>query len=228
MNANGDARRSEPAITINLRPLANPLPLGLYSFGIGMLLLAAQTAGWVPSREVTQVGIILATFVFPLEGVAAVIAFLARDTLAATVLGLFTTSWLTIGVILITSTPGATSLALGFYLLAFAAVVLALCAIAVSGKPLIAAVLALSAIRAILDGLFQVSGTVGLEHASGYAAAAIAGTAWYAGTALVLEDLRQRPLLPVFRRGAGRAALEGSLSEQLSRAEAEAGVRQQL
>src|SRR3954454_12911247 len=76
-------------IRINVRPLASPLPLGLFSFGVGMLLLAAQTAGWVPVGQASQVGLLLAAFVFPLEAVATIIAFLARDVLAATVLGLF-------------------------------------------------------------------------------------------------------------------------------------------
>jgi len=78
------------AMRINVRPLGNPLPLGLFSFGIGMLLLAAQTAGWVAESDATQIGLVLAAFVFPLEGLATIMAFLARDTLAATVFGLFT------------------------------------------------------------------------------------------------------------------------------------------
>jgi hypothetical protein len=68
---------------------------------------------------------------------AAIFAFLARDTLARTALGLFTTSWLTLGLALVIGPPGVASLTLGFYLLAFAAVVIALAAIALMGKPLI-------------------------------------------------------------------------------------------
>jgi succinate-acetate transporter protein len=213
---------------VNLRPLANPLPLGLFSFGIGMLLLGAQSTGWIPLKETRQVGLVLASFVFPLEGLAAIFAFLSRDTLAGTVLGLFTTSWLTLGLALIIGPPGAASLTLGFYLLAFAAAIIALAAIALMGKPLIALLLSLSAARAILDGLYQVSNHTGLEHASGYVALAIAGVAWYAGTAFALEDLRQSSLLPVFRRGAGKTAIESDDAEQLQRATGEAGIRQQL
>jgi succinate-acetate transporter protein len=193
-----------------------------------MMLLAAQSAAWIPLHEDAQVGILLVTFVFPLEGIAAIFAFLARDTVAATVLGLFTTSWLANGVLLIVGAPGATSLALGFYLLAFAGAVFALAAIATLGKPLIALVLTLSGARSVLDGLYQVTGTTGLEHAAGIVAATIAGAAWYGGTAMVFEDLRQRPLLATLRRGAGRAALQQAPFEQLERARLEAGVRQQL
>lgn len=98
---------------------------------------------------------VLAAFVFPLDAVAALMAFWARDTLAATVLGLFSTSWLTIGVSLITGAP----------------------------------------VR---------------------------------GTAMVLEDLRQRAVLPVFRRGSSTRAMYGDYGEQLTMVVGEAGVRRPL
>ena len=78
---------------IVLRPIGSGLPLGFFSFGIGMLLLGCLAIGWIPVSEQKQVGMILMSFVFPLEVVATVMAFLARDTLGATTLGLFTTSW---------------------------------------------------------------------------------------------------------------------------------------
>jgi succinate-acetate transporter protein len=217
-----------PALRINVRPLADPLPLGLFAFGIGMLMLAGQTAGWIPTGEAKQVGLLLASFVFLLEGFSTVFAALARDTLATTVLGLFTTSWLALGLQLVTGKPGAISHAVGFFLLAFAAPIISLAVLAASGKPLIALVLTLSATRAILDGIYQLSGSTGIEHAAGYVAAAIAGVAWYAGTAMALEDIRQRAVLPVMRRGAGAAAMDGDLQPQLDHALGEAGVRSQL
>ncbi len=227
-SGNGGHPETNPAIRINVRPLGNPLPLGLFSFGIGMLLLAAESCGWIPVAESHQVGLVLVTFVFPLEGLAAIIAYLARDTLAATVLGLFTTSWLALGLLLVTGTPGAISLTEGFFLLGFAGVVVSLALLAVPGKPLIAAVLALSATRAILYGLYEVTSARGLQDAAGIVAAVIAGVAWYAGTAFAFEDLRQKPVLPVLRRGPGAAAMRGTLAGQLERTRQEAGVRQQL
>ncbi len=143
------------AMRINVRPLGNPLPLGLFSFGIGMLLLAAQTAGWVAESDATQIGLVLAAFVFPLEGLATIMAFLARDTLAATVFGLFTTSWLTLGLTLLVARPGATSHTVGVFLLGFAAAVASLAAAAVAGKPLIAVLLSLSARARCSTGCFS-------------------------------------------------------------------------
>lgn len=228
MSADGYSELGPPQLRINLRPLASPLPLGLFSFGIGMLLLGAQSAGWIPLGETTQVGLVLASFVFPLEATATIFAFLARDTLSATVFGLFTTSWLTVGLALIVGPPGASSVALGFYLLAFSGAVLALAGTAVAGKPLIAVVLMLSATRAILDGLYEVSSSGVFEQISGYVALGIAALAWYAGTAFILEDLRQSPLLPTLRRGPASTAMEGGLRDQVQRASGEVGIRQQL
>jgi len=228
VNRDGNNVPDHAAVRINLRPLGNPLPLGLFSFGIGMLLLAAQSTGWVPPSEQLQVGLLLASFVFPLEAVAMVMAFLARDTMAATVLGMFSTSWLGLGLVLITGTPGAISLTEGFFLLGFAAAVISLALIAGTAKPLIALTLVLSASRAILYGLYEVTSTPGLQHAAGIVAAAIAAVAWYGGTAFAFEDVRQRPLLPVLRRAAATEAMQGELAAQLARTRHEAGVRQQL
>jgi hypothetical protein len=41
------------------------LPLGFFSFAIGMLLLGSQGIGWIPVDEQRQVGTLLITFVFP-------------------------------------------------------------------------------------------------------------------------------------------------------------------
>jgi succinate-acetate transporter protein len=83
--------------TIFLRPVGSALPLGFFAFGIGMLILGCQAIGWIPVGEQNQDAMILIAFVFPLELVATVFAFLARDTLGATTLGLFATSWLAFG-----------------------------------------------------------------------------------------------------------------------------------
>jgi hypothetical protein len=53
--------------------------------------------------------------------------------------------------------------------------------------------------RAVLDGIYEPSASTSLERASGFVAAAIAGVAWYAGTAFLLEDLRQSAVLPASR-----------------------------
>jgi uncharacterized protein len=213
---------------IFVRPLASGLPLGFFAFGTGMFLLGATGVESIPASDVDTAGLLLAAFVFPPQLLATVVAFLARDTTGATVLGLFASSWLAIGLLFLTAEPGATSRSLGYYLVFFGAVVLLLGVAAVLGKPLIAVVLLLSSSRAVLAAIYEFTGETGWETAGGVMAFVISGLALYGGLAFLLEDSRGEAVLPVFRRGEARTSLEGGLSEQLSRIETEAGVRQQL
>jgi hypothetical protein len=50
----------------------------------------------------------------------------------------------------------------------------------------------------------------------------------YGGLAFLLEDVQKEQVLPVFRRGASKDALEGDLAAQLQQLADEAGVRQAL
>lgn len=210
-----------------LRPVGSGLPLGFFSFAIGMLLLGCASIGWIPVSEQKEVGMLLMSFVFPLELIATVFAFLARDTLGATTLGLFTTSWLALGWLYHSSPPGSTSVTVGIYLFGFAAAVLLLAALSTMGKPFFSVLLALAATRMILAGLFEVGGSKELYKISGGFGLALTALALYGGVALGLEDAHQRELLPLFRRGAAAESFEG-FEQQLERLEAEPGVRPQL
>jgi succinate-acetate transporter protein len=211
-----------------VRPLGSALPLGFFAFGVGMFLVAAVGVHSIPVDDVKTAGLFLAAFVFPLELVATVIAFLARDTAGATTLGLFAGSWLAVGLAFWNAEPGATSRSLGYFLVYFGAVVVLLAIGAALGKPLIAAILLLSATRAILAGVYELTGDKGWETTGGALAFVISGLALYGGLAFLLEDLRGEPVLPVFRRGEARASFEAGLADQLDRLDNEAGVRKQL
>jgi succinate-acetate transporter protein len=214
--------------TIVLRPIGSSLPLGFFAFAVGMLILACQATGWIPVAEEKDGAMILIAFVFPLELVATVFAFLARDTLGATTLGLFATSWLTFGWLAHSAPPGSTSVTLGIYLFGFATAVLLLSTLSTLGKPFFSALLLLAAARMILAGLYEV-GAAGkpVYEASGWIGLVLSALAMYGGAALGLEDAHQRDVLPLFRRKAAAASFAG-YEHQLERLEAEAGVRQQL
>jgi hypothetical protein len=210
-----------------LRPVGSGLPLGFFSFGIGMLLLGCQAIGWIPVGEQRDVGLLLASFVFPLELVATVFAFLARDTLGATTLGLFTTSWLALGLSELNSPAGSTSVTLGIYLFGFATAVLLLALLSTMGKPFFSLLLSIAAARMVLAGAYEVGGSKTLFHVAGGCGIALAALAMYGGTALALEDAKQRELLPLFRRGQAEASFDG-FEAQLERLESEPGIRPQL
>lgn len=213
---------------VQVRPYANPLPLGFFSFGIGMVVLAGIGLGLISGEEMRTAGILLAGFVFPPEFLAAVLAFLARDTGAAGALGLFATSWLGLGTVYIVSPTQQASIAVGLFEAAFALMLVPLAVTAFSGKRLLGLVLVFSVTRSGLAAAYQLGAPHALQVANTVAAFALFALSLYAGTAFLIEDLRQNTVLPILRRGPARDAIEGDLPDQHSRLAREPGVRQQL
>lgn len=211
-----------------MRPYATSLALGFFSFGIGMLLLAGVSNGWLHPSDRHTVGLFLAYFVFPLEFLSAVVAFLARDTFGATGLGLFSTSWLALGIANMHASQDAVSRAVGLYEFGFAFAIGLLAVAAFGGKPLIGVLLGVAMVRSALSGVHEWGGPAWAWKTAGWLALGIFFVAMYGGLAFLLEDVRQRQVLPVFRRGASRQALEGGLDDQLAGLAGEAGVRQAL
>jgi succinate-acetate transporter protein len=226
MSSDGPHRHVDQT-RIVLRPIGSGLPLGFFSFGIGMLLLGCSAIGWIPVAEQKNVGMMLMSFVFPLELIATVVAFLARDTLGATTLGLFTTSWLALGWALDSAPPGSTSITLGIYLFGFATAAALLAVMSIRGKPFFSVLLSVAVARMVLSGVHEIGGAHEWNKISGGFGIALAALAMYGATALALEDARQQELLPLFRRGGADEAFQG-YEAQLERLEAEPGVRQQL
>jgi succinate-acetate transporter protein len=215
-------------VRIVVRPYATSLALGFFSFGIGMLLLAGMSNGWLHPSDRHTVGLFLAYFVFPLEFLSAVVAFLARDTFGATGLGLFATSWLALGIANMQASQDSVSRAVGLYELGFAFAIGLLAVAAFGGKPLIGVLLGVAMVRSALSGVHEWGGPDWAWKTAGWLALAIFFVAMYGGLAFLLEDVQQRQVLPVFRRGASREALEGGLDAQLAGLAGEAGVRQAL
>lgn len=222
MSANG----VHPQVRIVVKPYASALPLGFFSFGIGMFMLAALNAQWVEATQGKTVGLLLFAFVFPLEFLSAVVAFLARDTLAAAALGLFATSWLSSGLVLNQAKPGELSGAFGFYEIGFAIAIVCLAVVAAFGKPLIAGLLCLAAARSAIAGAYELGAGGGYGRVAGWIAFAIFCVSIYGGLGFLLEDVLGKSVLPVFRIGGSKEAIEGDLAAQLQRLETEAGVRQ--
>jgi succinate-acetate transporter protein len=217
-----------PQVRIAVRPYGSVVPLGFLAFGIGMFMYAAQDADWVKATEGHTIGLMLVTFVAPLEGIATVLAFLARDTMAGVALGLFTGSWLMTGFLTMQAKPGQLSAADGYFLIAFTVAVLVLASVAWLGQPLIAALLSVSAVRGGTAAVYQLGGGRGWNHVSGWIALGVFCVAVYGGLAFLLEDARGRAVLPIARRGSSREAIEGDLDVQLAGVAAEAGVRKHL
>jgi len=147
-----------PQVRVVVRPYGSPVPLGFLAFGIGMFLYAALNAPWVKAADAQTIGLLLAGFVAPLELVATVFAFLARDTVAAATLGLFAGSWFVAGLTTLQSQPGELNAATGYFLIAFTIVVVLLGVAAFYGKPFIGLLLVVSAFRGLFSAIYELGG----------------------------------------------------------------------
>jgi uncharacterized protein len=216
------------AARIMLRPVGNPLPLGFLALAGGTLLVSGLQLEWLKPTEGPAVAIILIAFVFPLQLLASVFGYLARDVVAGTGMGLLAGTWLSIGLVTLTSPPGSTSDALGLFLLLAGAAMLVPAAASATGKLVPAALLATTAARFATAGIYQLTASRTWEGVTGVVGLFLCGLAIYTSLAMALEDARRSTLLPLGRIGAGRESVEGNFGEQLKRIKREAGVREQL
>ena len=220
--------RNDPETRIVLRPLANPLPLGFVGLSAASLLLAGLQLGWLGSEEGQAVALALIAFVFPAQLVTSILGYLARDVVAGTGMGILCGTWLTVGLVILVSPPGATSDALGLFLLLAAVAMLIPAAAASLGKLVVAAVLGGAALRFAVTGIYELSGSGSWEDVAGVVGLVLCAPALYAASAMALEDARGRTVLPLGRRGSGRIPPEGRLGQELGGVEREVGVRGQL
>lgn len=218
----------ESLVRVVLRPLANPLPLGFLALAGATLLLSGLQLAWLPGGEGTAVALVLLAFAFPTQLVASILGYLARDVVAGTGMGVLAGTWLAVALVILTSPPGATSRALALHLWLAGAAMLVPAAGAVTGKLVPAAVLATTALRFLVTGGYEWTGADGWRVAAGVVGLVLCALAVYAALAMVIEDVRRRPVLPLWRRGRGRGAVTGDLRAQLQAIAHEAGVRDQL
>lgn len=224
--ANGEGVAARTRIV--LRPLGSPLPLGLLALAPAGLLLSCQQIGAFSLAEGRTVALILLVFAGPLDLIAAVLCFMARDTLGGSALGVFAGAWLASGVVLLSVRPGASSPAFGVFLVAISAAMIVLIISAAGGKAGPAVVMVAGSARFLLAGLYELTGSLGVGHAAAIVGFVLTGTALYTSLATLLEDIHGTTKLPIGRRGRAAAAIQGGMADQLVGLEHEAGVRQQL
>jgi hypothetical protein len=213
---------------IVLRPIGSPLPLGVLALVPAGAVMGVLQLGGIPVSETKTVAFLLLGFVVPLQLIASVLSFLARDTIAGTGLGLFGGTWLATALALMAGPPGARSHALGVFLLCVGASMVVLVAGASFGKLGPALVMVFGAARFVISGLYELLGGTGLEHAGAIVGLGLAGVALYSALATEVEDVQGETKLPIGRRAMAAEALSAPFERQLEGIEHEAGVRQQL
>ncbi len=220
--------KAQSVTRIVVRPLGSALPLGFFAFAIGTVLLAAAELKWIPPTETLLLVVILLTYVAPLELLAGIFGFLSRDAGAATAMTIFGAGWIALGLYFLHAGMAARSVTFGMFMVLDSLAILSIAIVSIGGKPLIAIILFLSALRFLLVAAVQFGAGAAIGLASGAVGMLTGLFALYGGLALLMEDVKQRTVLPVFRRSSAKQAMEGSLEEQLTRIAREAGVRQQL
>jgi succinate-acetate transporter protein len=215
-----------PPPRVFLRPIGSPLTIGMAGLAIASLVQSGLDLHWLAPTQSHDVGLILITVPFILQLLACVFSYLARDGATGAAVGVLSATWLSLGLVHLTSTPGSRSGALGLMLLT-AGAMLCLSAIAsVSAKPLPALVFTLAGLRFLIAGIYELGAISTWQHAAGIVGLVICGIAGYCVLAFELEDQQHRPVLPTFRRGRGRLALLGDPAQRVDGVSSEAGVRQ--
>lgn len=215
-------------ITITLRPLGAATALGFLGLAAATWVLASLQLGWVAQPDGRRVAFALLGFAFVAQLTASIFGFLSRDGGVGTAMGQLALVWLVVSVSMLSLPPGATSDALGMFLV-FAGVSLLLTAGVTSLSKLVPAVIfTLAGIRFLTTGIYELGEGEVWENLSGLLGLALAALAIYAALASQLEDALGKPVLPLGRRGRAKVALEGSLLEQVKHAPNDPGVRTML
>jgi uncharacterized protein len=218
----------DAATRVVLRPIATPLPLGVVALPMSTVVFSAVQLGWVDVDQGRAAALTAVAVTMPLQLLASVMGFLARDAVAATGMGVLAGTWGVVGLVTWTSAPSATSAGLGVLLLASAAAMLVPATAEACSKVVASVVMGLAAGRFAVNGMYELTGSIHWQNVAGLTSLALAGAALYAALALELEAATQRTVLPVGRRGRGQAAARGRSPLQPAELDVEAGVRSQL
>jgi uncharacterized protein len=212
---------------IVLRPIGTPLPLGFLGLLVATVGLSAVQLQWIPASQGSAVALGVLAFTVPAQLLASVYGYLARDPVAGTGMAVLAGTWGAVGLVTLTSPPGAASPGLGVLLLA-AATAMLVPAAAATTKLAAAAVMLLASVRFAVTGMAHLTASPGWLTAAGVTGLVLAAVALYAAFGFELEDVRHRTVLPVGRRAAGADVMTGGAADQLAEVVHEAGVRKQL
>ncbi|MFF9978575.1 GPR1/FUN34/YaaH family transporter [Streptomyces erythrochromogenes] len=222
-------RRFEPDLRsmtrINLHPIASPMPLGFFTVAIASVLTGCLQLGVLEAQDRRAVALCVLP-AFALQFLVSVLAFGARDVIAATLMGTFAGSWLAYALVMATGAVGGPRV-LGVFNLAFLCFG-ALMAAVTRPKRALWFVLVASLPRWAATGLAGLTGAEWLTRTAGALGLVVALVAAYAAYALMLEDMRGEEVLPIGRSGPAHHAVEGDLAVQLRNVERQAGVRRTL
>jgi succinate-acetate transporter protein len=219
---------NQEVVRIVLRPIGNSLPLGMFAFAVGTTIFGAVEIGWIPPSQTLPVVLVMLAFTAPLEAIASIFGFLARDAAVGATMGIFAAGWTTLGLCYLMLGSQAHTAAIGIFLVVDAISVLLIGIAAATGKPLVSVILVLAAIRFFASASVEFGAGEDVRRAAGSIGLLLGVLALYGGLATLLEDLQEHPVLPIGRLGKARQSTQGTLDDQIRSVHHDAGVRDQL
>jgi succinate-acetate transporter protein len=210
---------------IVLRPIGSPLPLGYFTVAIDNVLVSTLQWGLLPAADRRAVALIVLP-AFIVQAIVGLLAFGARDSIAATMMLSFATTWLVDTLVFYLDPPGAAD-ALGIFYIVFA-VFLSFMLASAYLKRALAAVIAVAFPRFLIAGIGELTGSHALSQAGAVLGFLLAAVAIYTAFSLLLEDSHGHEVLPIGRLGAARQATHGTLAVELHDIERQPGVRRTL
>lgn len=191
-------RRTDAPTEMMLRAVATPLPLGFLALAVATWAFACLQLDWVPQSQRHLVALGVLVFTVPLQALACVFGFLARDPVAGTGTGLLAGAWAILATGTLLTPAGTASPAVGVLILGVAGALVLSAAIAVR-RVAAAAVFTLSVARFAVTGVAELVGTSQWRHIAGWVGLALCAVSVYAAAAFELEAAVGRSVLPVGR-----------------------------
>lgn len=208
--------------------MGTPLPLGFLALCGATVVVSGVQLGWIPVNSARTMGLILLVFAAPLQFLAAIYGFWARDPVAGTGMGVLAGTWAAVGATWHASGAASTSPGLGVLLVASAGCLLVPVTASGPRKMVATIVMGGTATRFAVTGVYELFGGSGVKIAAGWVGIALAVLAWYAALALEIESTTKKTVLPTLRFGLGKTVMQGSASEAIGALHHEAGVREEL
>jgi len=191
---------------ISLQPVAAPSILGLYGFAGATFMVASNLAGWWGNDTSAQYLFPFAAFFGGMaQLLAGMWAYRARDGLATAMHGTWGAFWLSYGLLNLLVVTGALTLptgsfvALGYWFIVLAAITWAGAAAALYENVALTAVLTLLAAGSTFAAIGYTLGHHWAVTTAGWLFVCSAIVAWYVATAMMLQGVRGRAVLPVGR-----------------------------
>jgi succinate-acetate transporter protein len=172
--------------------------MGFLALMVATSTLAAVQLGWLEPAQGRDAAVAAVLLTAPVQIIAAVFGFLARDPVAGTGMAILSGTWAVIGAVTLVTPPGHTSPGLGVVLLGSAAALL-VPTVSGTGKAVAAAVMGCTALRFAVTGVLELTGDAVWKTVAGAVGLALGALAFYAALAFELEGVKGRTVLPTGR-----------------------------